>query len=92
MIKYWQAYQTRPASQLADVSKANHLRLTFSRSPKQTTATLDRQSDTSEAPLSKQAFAKEVCTYFKTHCSYQTFEQSHGEVFTTSLLESLKRF
>ncbi len=92
MTKYWQAYQALPETRLTDLSKTKQLRFTFSQSPKQTTASLNTEASMEKAPLSKQAFAEEVCAHFKNNCSYQTFEQSHGEVFNTSLLESLKRF
>lgn len=92
MIKYWQAYQDLPPSRLAELAKTKQLRLSFSQSPKQTAALSDKRPNLVGAPLSKQAFAEEVCAYFQDNCRYQTFEQSHGEVFKTSLLESLEHF
>ncbi|MEN6668763.1 alpha/beta hydrolase-fold protein [Psychrobacter sp. B38] len=92
MTKYWQAYQALPKSRLTDLAKTKQLRLTFSQSSKQAANTLDTQANTAKMPLSKQAFAEEVCAHFKESCRYQFFEQSHGEVFKTSLLESLQRF
>lgn len=48
------------------------------------------------ADQDKQQFAKEVCQYFATQqqaeCSYQQYKQSHGKLFTSSLLDTLKRF
>ena len=91
MINYWQAYQNLPKVQLTDISntkyKTKQIRLTFSYSPEQTTT-----QALTPTLMSKKEFAKEVCEHFEERCSYQFYNQSHGEVFTTSLLESLKRF
>lgn len=89
MINYWQAYQNLPEAQLADISNNKHkqIRLTFSHSAEQTTIPVAVPT-----LMSKKEFAKEVCDHFEKSCSYQFYNQSHGEVFTTSLLESLKRF
>ena len=91
MINYWQAYQNLPKTQLADISntkyKTKQIRLTFSYSPEQTTT-----QALTPTLMSKKEFTKEVCEHFEERCSYQFYNQSHGEVFTTSLLESLKRF
>lgn len=89
MINYWQAYQNLPKAQLADISNNKHkqIRLTFSHSAEQTTIPV-----VVPTLMSKKEFAKEVCDHFEKSCSYQFYNQSHGEVFTTSLLESLKRF
>ena len=91
MINYWQAYQNLPKTRLADISntkyKTKQIRLTFSYSPEQTTT-----QALTPTLMSKKEFTKEVCEHFEERCSYQFYNQSHGEVFTTSLLESLKRF
>ncbi len=89
MINYWQAYQNLPKAQLADISNNKHkqIRLTFSHSAEQTTIPV-----VVPTLMSKKEFAKEICDHFEKSCSYQFYNQSHGEVFTTSLLESLKRF
>lgn len=89
MINYWQAYQNLPKAQLADITNNKHkqIRLTFSHSPEQTTMPV-----VAPTLMSKKEFAKEVCEHFEERCSYQFYNQSHGEVFTTSLLESLKNF
>lgn len=59
------------------------------------TAIADQQAMT-PADQDKQRFAKEVCQYFVTQqqaeCSYQQYKQSHGQLFTSSLLDTLKRF
>jgi|26BtaG_2_1085354.scaffolds.fasta_scaffold01628_4 hypothetical protein len=59
------------------------------------TAVADQQAMT-PADQDKQRFAKEVCQHFVTQqqaeCSYQQYKQSHGELFTSSLLDTLKRF
>lgn len=88
MTRYWRAYQDMPESHPSEQSKITQLRLTFSQSPKQTTTPVTVEADVA-IPLSKQAFAEEVCTHFKDNCRYQFFDQSHGELFKTSLLESL---
>jgi len=89
IINYWQAYQNLPKAQLANISNNKHkqIRLTFSHSPEQTTMPV-----VAPTLMSKKEFAKEVCDHFEKSCSYQFYNQSHGEVFTTSLLESLKNF
>ncbi|MGP9637774.1 alpha/beta hydrolase [Psychrobacter sp. AOP3-A1-26] len=89
MINYWQAYQNLPKAQLADISNNKHkqIRLTFSHSAEQTTMPV-----VAPTLMSKKEFAKEVCEHFEERCSYQFYNQSHAEVFTTSLLESLKNF
>lgn len=93
MFKYWQTHQNRStakltnASKLADTSKTKQIHLTFSQSPQKTA--------TPAAPstmMSKKDFAEEVCDSFQENCRYQFYNQSHGEVFTTSLRESLRAF
>ena len=86
MINYWQAYQNLPKAQLADITNNKHkqIRLTFSHSPEQITMPV-----VAPTLMSKKEFAKEVCEHFEERCSYQFYNQSHGEVFTTSLLERL---
>lgn len=93
MTRYWQRYQKNSVVHLDDTLKTKQLRLTFSQSPEQTAPHAGKPSNTATPTLlSKQDFAQEVCAHFEQSCSYQFFDQSHGEVFTTSLLESLKRF
>lgn len=92
MTRYWQAFQNLPETRLSDISKTKQLRLTFSQSLEQTT-TPTANVTTAVAPtiLDKVDFAKEVCGILQENCSYEFYKQSHGEIFTTSLLESLKR-
>lgn len=92
MSNYWRAYQNLPESQLSERSKTPQLRLTFSQSSTQTLASVDVEANKIAATLSKQVFAEDVCNYFKENCRYQFFNQSHGELFKTSLLESLNSF
>lgn len=93
MTRYWQSYQKNSVAHLSSRNKMKNLRLTFSQSPEQTAPHAGKPSNKKPPTLlSKQDFAQEVCAHFEQSCSYQFFDQSHGEVFTTSLLESLKRF
>jgi len=87
MVKYWLAYQNLPESQLSAQSQAKKLRLTFSQSLKQT-------ATPAVAPIrpNEHDFARQLCTHFKKNCSYQFYNQSHGELFKTSLLDSLTSF
>lgn len=93
MARYWQAFQNLPKAQLSDISKTKQLRLTFSQSQEQTTIPTVNPVTTSvtSITLDKNDFAKEVCSVLQESCSYQFYNQTHGEVFTTSLLESLQR-
>jgi predicted alpha/beta superfamily hydrolase len=94
MTKYWRVFQNLPKTRLSDISKTKQVRLTFSQSLEQTTTPTVKFVTTAVASttLDKNDFAKQVCALFQENCSYQFYNQSHGEVLTTSLLESLKRF
>ena len=94
MTRYWRAFQNLPETRLSDISKTKQLRLTFSQPLEQTTTPTVKPVTTAVASttLDKNDFAKEACALFQENCSYQFYNQSHGEVLTTSLLESLNRF
>ena len=99
MIRYWQAFQNLPKAQLSDITRTKKLQLTFSQSLQQTnTPTIKPPTIKPPATavpsnnLDKDFFASDICNFFQKNCSYQFYNQSHGEVFTTSLLESLRRF
>lgn len=93
ITKYWQAYQKSPEFRLLDKHKNKQLRLTFSETLEQKSRVEKKHITAVTATiLNKQDFAQEVCDYFQNNCSYQTYQQSHGELFKTSLLDSLKTF
>ena len=87
ILTYWRSYRDLAKAQPAQLATSSPLQLTFSRASKQSA-----MPDITPTVLNKKEFAKEVCDHFDKHCRYQFYDQSHGEVFTTSLLESLKRF
>lgn len=87
ILTYWRSYRDLAKAQPAQLATSSPLQLTFSRASKQ-----GAMPDITPTVLNKKEFAKEVCDHFEERCSYQFYDQSHGEVFTTSLLESLKRF
>lgn len=93
MTKYWQAYQKSPKVMLLDNHENKQLRLTFSETlEKKAKVESNHNTAATSATLNKQDFAQETCNYFQENCSYQSYQQSHGELFETSLLDSLKRF
>ncbi|MDN6276788.1 alpha/beta hydrolase [Psychrobacter sp.] len=87
MLKYWSRYQELPESTLAELANTKQIRLTFSGSPEQLTST-----EVSNTSTRKADFAKEIEERFQKNASHQFYNQSHGEVFATSLLDTLKRF
>lgn len=108
ILNYWQAYQrqsTAPhgseqdngqySGQYAhnsqqDKTQPNRLRLTFSEMAAKQSSSPARPRPA--LPIGKQEFAEEVCSHFVDNCSYQLFEQSHGELFGTSWRDAVKQF
>ncbi|WP_201546045.1 alpha/beta hydrolase [Psychrobacter sp. H7-1] len=94
MTQYWQAFQNQPTTQLSILSTTKQLRLTFSQSQQQDApvANTSTASTAAVSGLDKNEFANNICTMFQNNASYQFYNESHGELFTTSLLDSLQRF
>ena len=103
ILNYWQAYQRQSAphgseqasgqyapNSLQDKAQLNQLRLTFSDMQAKQNAAPARPRPA--LPIGKQEFAEEVCSHFAANCSYQLFEQSHGELFGTSWRDAFKQF
>lgn len=79
IIRYWQDYQQVPAAQQPP-AKQLQIRLTFS------------NSQGADAQMNKADFAQAICTHFAEQCRSQSYEQSHGELFPTSLKLALQQF
>lgn len=87
ILNYWQAYQQhkRPA----DVQ----IQLTFSSASQSINGSKAQdQNQNRAAPLSKPEFAQALCAQFSEQCQYQSYAQSHGELFPTSLKQALEDF
>ena len=75
MLTRWKTYQR--ANKVTD--SVPSVRLTFSQSATQ------RAEDDSTVNDDKAEFGQQVCAYFGKRCHAQSYAQSHGELFTTSL-------
>lgn len=75
MLTRWQTYQR--ANNMTD--SVPSVRLTFSQSASQ------RAEDDSIVNQDKAEFGQQVCAYFGKRCHAQSYAQSHGELFGTSL-------
>jgi len=80
MLKYWRQHQT-----LSKFATTKPLRLDFSQSATQEDKTPDSDS------CQKRQFANEICNYYQD-CQANFYQQSHGEVFTSSLLKTIAQF
>lgn len=94
MLRYWKAYQSSPEAQRSDIYENKRLRLTFSQAAEQQSKIEKHRNHSAMAPNTpnKQDFAEQLCHDFQQNCRYQFYVQSHGELFKTSLLDSLQRF
>ena len=86
----WQAYQARPAVDNPNAADIAKLRLTFSASTK-AAVSAGKSAPESKAPskADKPQFAKALCAYFGDRCRYTFYQQSHGALFGTALMDML---